>query len=276
MVKAKIIQWKCIVCGYHLEGTYQAIQHKLTYHIRVVHSALYHSTLQQRREEGCKQSGECVKALARPRDFVRDPKDAVFQCPWCDLFLTGPLCPLIGKKSRKEHLLHCYKKPKNKKCTPAEYYWLSRRTHGKFWKSKLQKACHKQARRAEEAYQRAKDRGHEIVRTDINRIYDETNRSSSKTWVCRYCLSASVGAARHFYKSCPGRILGKAPAIWHRARQLKIVQKTMDDIGLDKQNQKMVRGLPSRRCSTRQDEFITILVSQCGHFQGPLATDAFC
>lgn len=82
VVKDKIIQWNCIVCGYHLEGTYQAIQHKMTYHIRVVHSAFYQSTLQQRREEGCKQSGLCVKALARPREFVRDPQDAVFQCPW--------------------------------------------------------------------------------------------------------------------------------------------------------------------------------------------------
>ena len=94
VVKDKIIQWNCIVCGYHLEGTYQAIQHKMTYHIRVVHSAFYQSTLQQRREEGCKQSGLCVKALARPREFVRDPQHAVFQCPWCNLYLTGPLSDL--------------------------------------------------------------------------------------------------------------------------------------------------------------------------------------
>lgn len=238
-VKSKIIKWSCVVCGFQLEGTYQAIQCKLIYHIREVHSGYYQATLQKRRQEGFRQSGLCVRSLALPRPFVRSSRDAIFRCPWCNLFLSGPLSLKISKKSRKQHLLTCKKKPKNKECTPLQFNWLSRRVHRDFWRNKLQKACHKQlANRAEKAYNRAKERGHDIVKTDI-RTLSKSRRAL--TWVCKICLSPSGGASGTFYKRCPGKIICKSPALWYRAQQMKILQKTMDTVGMDKQKQKTVR-----------------------------------
>ena len=173
---------------------------------------------------------------------MKDGKDAIFKCPWCDWHLKGPLSLVIAQKSRGKHLRECKKKPKAMaKISLSAFYWLSRRTHRAFWRQRVWKPSHQQLRRREDlAFTKATERGHEVRKTQISMW--KRQRKGKCTWVCRVCLSASVGAVRNFYRKCPGKIITKGVAIWAQAKKQKILQQTMDEIGIDASKQKVIKG----------------------------------
>ena len=67
-------------------------------------------------------------------------------------------------------------------------------------------------------------------------------RRPSRLLVVQMANADFLGFVRNFYRKCAGKVVDEAPAIWMQAKQQRILQKTVDEIGIEAEKQKTIRG----------------------------------